>query len=149
MKRRSVKPQAAGKKPTAITQKLFQATVGAPKKATAVREARLMATKLNYADVNTITFPTDKWGLTTELKAACIKLAKRMGTHKDKRELYEATMALLVKHIDAVYEAAGKTEPLKRRSLAPAASAEAKEVPAAPVEPTPDKPKVKATKGTK
>lgn len=51
-----------------------------------------------------LVFPTDKWGLTTDLKAASRHLSGRICGSEDKYQLVIDTLNLLIRHIDARYQ---------------------------------------------
>lgn len=58
------------------------------------------ATPGNFA---ALVFPTDVWGLTADLKAASRHIAGRICGSKDKYDLVQATLKLLIQHIDTRY----------------------------------------------
>lgn len=62
-------------------------------------------------------FPTDKWGLTRDIKKAMILAASRIAGHPDKKELFDEILSVLLKHVDAKH-----ADALKRKDVDYAAS---------------------------
>lgn len=52
-----------------------------------------------------IAFPTDKWGVTKDLKKTIISLASRVAGDVEKKKLVDETLALLVEHLNIKFEA--------------------------------------------
>ena len=47
-----------------------------------------------------LTFPTDRWGITKDLKKAFITAASRVAGDESKKKLVDDIVAILVKHVD-------------------------------------------------
>lgn len=63
------------------------------------------AVKDGISHISTLVeFPTDRWGLTKDLKAACIALASRINGSEDKMSLVQETLRVCVGHIQMKYE---------------------------------------------
>lgn len=60
--------------------------------------------EVNFSNPSTIVWPTDRFGLTSQLKRECLSIASRIGGDKDKLDLFHVTLELMLKHIHARYE---------------------------------------------
>lgn len=67
------------------------------------------------ANSGLLVFPTDRLGITSELKAAMKKVARRVGTDKDTLELVDDTLAILRKHVHDTFKQNNSIVKLKRR----------------------------------
>ena len=71
--------------------------------------------KKGTANSGLLVFPTDRLGITSELKAAMKKVARRVGTDKDTLELVDDTLAILRKHVHDAFKQNNSIVKLKRR----------------------------------
>lgn len=76
------------------------------------------ASESNPVSSGSLVFPTDKLGLTVELKAAMIKVASRIGHDEKNMQLVGETLEVLMSHVAARFKqnCENGTRVLKRRS---------------------------------
>lgn len=76
------------------------------------------------ANAALIEWPTDKYGLTKDVKKAIVALASRIGGHTDKKALADETLAIGLAHIEAKFAMETKQRAKKLAKLAAEAEAE-------------------------
>lgn len=74
-----------------------------------------------HANPTYLQFPTDKWGLTKDLKAAMIAVASRIAGSDDKKVLFDEVLRIAVGHVNAKFAA----DKIKRDAQMAAAVVEA------------------------
>jgi len=89
-----------------------------PNKMNLVKPKRMASPGTDQANPSNLVFPTDVFGLTTELRKAVIKAAAKVGTDKEKVELVEETIRVLRVHLQSVHKANVANGPLKTRGAA-------------------------------
>lgn len=84
-----------------------------PRKMSLLKPTR-KTTGTNPANSAHLVFPTDRLGITTDIKKAMIKAASKVGKEKDTLDLLEETVRILRGHIQARYKENNDVQPLRR-----------------------------------
>lgn len=58
-----------------------------------------------HANARFLAFPTDKWGVTKDVKKSMVSMASRIGGDAQKYALAKATLEILMSHMDQKFEA--------------------------------------------
>lgn len=90
--------------------------VNKPRKMALVKPRRLKEDTEDIANSAMLVFPTDRLGIATELKAAGIRAASKLGTDDEALALIEEVMGTLLKHMKARVKRNKTSGPLKRRN---------------------------------
>lgn len=88
-----------------------------PNKMNLVKPKRVEPQSTNKANPVSLVFPTDRFGLTTDIRSAVIAAVAKVGADKAKADLISDTIAVLLEHLEAVKETAQPRAVLKRRTL--------------------------------
>ena len=56
------------------------------------------------ANSSLLVFPTDVYGITSDLKKACIKIGSKIGAQPEKLTLVKEVLDICLQHIEAKYE---------------------------------------------
>jgi hypothetical protein len=90
--------------------------VNKPRKMKLVRPTRLPEKTVDFANSSLLVFPTDRLGITTEVKSAMIRAASKMGKDEKNLALLEEVVGILMQHAKARLTQNAESGPLKRRS---------------------------------
>lgn len=88
-----------------------------PVKMNLVKPKRMETPGTDPANPSNLVFPTDRFGLTTEIRKAVISATRKVGGDKDKVALIEETLRVLRGHVQATYKSTVSRGGLKRRTL--------------------------------
>jgi len=86
-----------------------------PRKMALVAPRRMSEVGESFANSALLVFPTDRLGLTTEVKASLIRAASKVGTDERSLKLLNDTLEILVKHVEARFKENKTGVTLKQR----------------------------------
>lgn len=89
--------------------------VNKPRKMNLVKPTRLPEKSGDFANSSLLVFPTDRLGITREIKQAMIRATSRIGTDPANMELIGKTLDILAKHMQARFDQNKAVQPLKKR----------------------------------
>lgn len=89
--------------------------VNKPRKMNLVKPKRQAEKTLDMANSSLLVFPTDRFGITAELKASMIRAASKVGTDKEALKLIDDTLRILRGHVQARYNQNVNKPVLKQR----------------------------------
>lgn len=88
-----------------------------PVKMNLVKPKRVEMPGTDLANPSNLVFPTDRFGLTTDIRKAVISAARKVGGDAAKVKLIEETLHVLRKHVQASHKSNVNNGGLKRRTL--------------------------------
>lgn len=88
-----------------------------PVKMNLVKPKRMEMPGTDPANPSNLVFPTDRFGLTTEIRKAVIAATRKVGGDKEKVVLIEETLRVLRGHVQAAHKSTVSRGGLKRRTL--------------------------------
>lgn len=88
-----------------------------PLKMNLVKPKRVETPGTDLANPSNLVFPTDRFGLTTDIRKAVISATRRVNGDKVKLKLIEDTLAILSEHAKESHKSTVSSSGLKRRTL--------------------------------